>query len=50
MDNADIKILVVDDEADAIEFITYNLRREGYRVYSASNGLQAIDLAKQKKL
>ena len=49
MDNADIKILVVDDEADAIEFITYNLRREGYRVYSASNGLQAIDLAKQKK-
>ncbi len=39
------KILIVDDEADIIEFVGYNLRREGYEVYSAANGKIALDMA-----
>lgn len=39
------KILVVDDEPDIIAFISYNLEKEGYEVYSAGDGLQAIDTA-----
>jgi len=36
------KILVVDDEPDIIEFITYNLNKEGFKVESASNGKEAL--------
>ena len=45
----DIKgtILVADDEQDILEIIRYNLEKDGYKVYTASNGQQAIDLAKQ---
>lgn len=43
------KILVVDDEADIIEFISYNLKKEGYDVYAASNGKDAIPIAKKVK-
>lgn len=43
------KILVVDDEADIIEFISYNLKKEGYDVYTASNGKDAIPIAKKVK-
>ena len=32
------RILLVDDEADILEFISYNLIREGYQVYTATNG------------
>ena len=39
------KILVVDDEPDIIEFISYNLSKEGYTVQAASNGLKAIEVA-----
>ena len=46
MDNRDVKILVVDDEPDVLEFIDYNIQREGYQVYTAENGREAIDLAK----
>lgn len=41
------KILLVDDEPDIVEFLSYNLEKEGYKVYSASNGLDALDIAKQ---
>ncbi len=40
------KILLVDDEADILEFISYNLEKEGFRVKKASNGEKAIELAK----
>jgi len=40
-------ILVADDEQDILEIISYNLEKEGYKVYTASNGQQAIELAKQ---
>lgn len=36
------KILVVDDEADILELIRYNLAKEGYRVTCVPNGEEAI--------
>ena len=42
-----IKILVVDDEDDILEFISYNLINEGYEVKLASNGIEAIEIAKK---
>lgn len=44
----DIKILLVDDEPDILEFIGYNLRKEGFTVYTASNGRQAINIAREQ--
>lgn len=41
------RILIVDDEDDIREFIGYNLTREGYSVYSASNGKEALEVALQ---
>lgn len=42
-----IRILIADDEPDVIEFIQYNLKKEGYEVHTASNGLQAIQQAQK---
>lgn len=42
-------ILVVDDENDILEFISYNLRKEGFHVCTARNGKEAIDIAKSVK-
>ncbi|MBI5191643.1 MAG: winged helix-turn-helix domain-containing protein [Nitrospirae bacterium] len=39
------KILVVDDERDLVELLEYNLRKDGYTVVSAGNGLDALKLA-----
>ncbi len=44
MENA-YKILVVDDDDDIIEFVSYNLKREGFIVNSANNGRTAIKIA-----
>ena len=41
------KILVVDDDPDIIEILTYNLSNEGYNVKSASNGIEALKKAKK---
>ncbi len=43
------KILLVDDEQDIIEFIGYNLTKEGYDVTSATSGKEAIEIAKKIK-
>jgi two-component system, OmpR family, alkaline phosphatase synthesis response regulator PhoP len=48
MNNDEIKILLVDDERDILEFLSYNLKREGYVVLTASNGRQAINVAKKE--
>jgi two-component system alkaline phosphatase synthesis response regulator PhoP len=40
-------ILLVDDEKDILEFLSYNLLREGYKVLTASNGEEGVRLAKQ---
>ncbi len=41
-------ILIVDDEPDILEFIHYNLLKEGYTVSMASSGLEALAKAKEK--
>ncbi|MBR2116845.1 MAG: response regulator transcription factor [Alistipes sp.] len=38
------RILIVDDEDDIREFIGYNLRHEGYDVYTAENGAEALEI------
>ena len=48
MKKKDIKILLVDDEPDVIEIIRYNLDQEGYKLYTASNGEEAVEKAKKK--
>jgi len=47
MDNEAYKILIVDDESDILEFLSYNLKREGYNVYTARNGKTAIENAQK---
>ncbi|MEG0807798.1 MAG: response regulator transcription factor [Alistipes sp.] len=39
------RILLVDDEIDILEFIRYNLLKEGYEVFTAQNGAEALTLA-----
>lgn len=41
------KILLVDDEQDILEIISYNLEKEGYHVFTASNGNEGIAKAKE---
>ena len=43
------KILLVDDEPDIVEIISYSLKNANYDVYSAFNGLEAIKVAKSIK-
>jgi len=43
-----IKILLVDDEPDILEFMEYNLKKEGYHVLLAKNGLEALEIAKKE--
>lgn len=47
MKNNDYKILLVDDEADVLEFLGYNLKKEEYQVFTANNGKDALKLAKE---
>ena len=48
MKKRDIKILLVDDDADIIEIVQYNLLQEGYQIFTASNGKEAIAAAKKE--
>ncbi|KAF5075667.1 Alkaline phosphatase synthesis transcriptional regulatory protein PhoP [anaerobic digester metagenome] len=47
MENSSYKILLVDDEPDIVEFVSYNLKKEGFVVNTASNGRDAIRLAEE---
>ncbi len=47
MNNTKQKVLIVDDEPDILELIEYNLKKEGYAVITASNGLEGIQQAKR---
>ncbi len=42
------KILLVDDEPDILDFLSYNLKKEGYTVFTANNGIEAIAKAKKE--
>jgi two-component system, OmpR family, alkaline phosphatase synthesis response regulator PhoP len=48
MDNSQVKILLVDDEPDILEFIRYNLQKENYKVLTAGNGKEGLDLARKE--
>ena len=49
MEQSEITILLVDDEPDILEFLGYNLEKEGYRVLKAKNGQKALKLAREHK-
>lgn len=42
------KILVIDDEPDILKFVSYNLKKEGYKVNTAENGYDGIRAARQE--
>src|SRR5690606_17728592 len=48
MNKRDIKILLVDDEPDILEIVSYNLTTEGYQVITAENGIEAVKKAKKE--
>lgn len=39
-------ILLVDDEKDILEFLSYNLKKEGYKVYTSDNAIEGIQMVK----
>ena len=41
-------LLLVDDEQDILDFLSYNLKKEGFQVYTALNGRDAINIAKKE--
>lgn len=45
MKKSDIKILLVDDEPDILEIVGYNLKNEGYQVFTAQNGAEGVKTA-----
>ena len=47
MKKKDIKILLVDDEPDILEIVSYNLTNEGYQIFTASNGVEAVKKSKE---
>jgi two-component system alkaline phosphatase synthesis response regulator PhoP len=49
MKKKDIRILLVDDEPDILEILSYNLSEEGYDVFTAKNGVEAVSKAKKKQ-
>tara|TARA_B000000565_G_scaffold35485_1_gene23627 strand:+ start:10223 stop:10885 length:663 start_codon:yes stop_codon:yes gene_type:complete len=40
-----MKILIVDDEKDILEFLSYNLRKEGFEILTANNGQEGLEMA-----
>ena len=47
MNEKNIKILLADDEPDILDFLSYNLKKEGFDVYTAENGSKALEIAKK---
>ena len=47
MKKKDIKILLVDDEPDILEIVSYNLANEGYQIFTAFNGIEAVKKSKE---
>jgi len=43
------KILLIDDEPDILEFLSYNLKKENYQVFTAENGIDGIKVAKEER-
>ncbi|MBN1952284.1 MAG: response regulator transcription factor [Bacteroidales bacterium] len=49
MEKENYKILIVDDEKDILEFLSYNLKREGFSIIQAEDGKSAIDMTQKFK-
>ncbi len=49
MNNSDYTILLVDDEPDILEFVSYNLKKEEFKVIKASNGAEGLKKAIKEK-
>ncbi|GGH77793.1 DNA-binding response regulator [Phaeocystidibacter marisrubri] len=49
METSEMKILLVDDEPDILEFVGYNLEKEGFKVKTANNGEEAVEKAKKHR-
>jgi len=49
MNWSDYRILLVDDEIDILEFLSYNLRAEGFKISTAGNGREALKIANDIK-
>lgn len=47
MENEKLRILLVDDEQDILDFLSYNLEKKGFQVWTAENGLKAVDIAER---
>ena len=47
MKKSKIKILLVDDEPDILEILSFNLSNEGYQIFTAENGKEGLKLADQ---
>ncbi|MEN8227608.1 MAG: response regulator transcription factor [Bacteroidota bacterium] len=45
MNWSDYRILLVDDEKDVLEFLSYNLRNEGFKIFTSSNGREAVRIS-----
>ena len=43
------KILIVDDETDILDFLSYNLKKEGFEVFTAANGKKALEIAAETR-
>lgn len=48
MSENQFKVLLVDDELDILEFLSYNLEKEGYEVFTAKNGVEALKIAERE--
>ncbi|MCF6353389.1 MAG: response regulator transcription factor [Cyclobacteriaceae bacterium] len=48
MSNTPHKILIVDDDEDILDLLSYNLSKEGYQVFQAKDGIEALEVAKLK--
>ncbi|HAH58344.1 MAG: response regulator transcription factor [Lentimicrobium sp.] len=49
MENPEYSILLIDDEADVLEFLSYNLSKAGYRVLKAHDGAEGLKLARKHR-
>jgi two-component system alkaline phosphatase synthesis response regulator PhoP len=47
MNWSNFKVLLVDDERDILEFLSYNLQQEGFKTYTAGNGKEAVQIAEE---
>lgn len=45
--NTENNILLVDDEPDILEFLSYNLKKEGFNVFCCNNGTDALTMARR---